>query len=59
MDKKTAIISFMGGCVEIVKIPEGVELIMKDYDVPEDWDEENERCKEDKYGRYEERVFKG
>ena len=54
---KDIIMTVQGGCVDVEKLPKGVNLILKDYDI-ESYRENDERLKEDETGsQYIERVF--
>ncbi len=59
MEKKTIILQQWHGLIEDIEIPEGVKLIIRDYDL-EDYDDEKlaqYEVLEDETGKYIEREF--
>ena len=51
------VITVWRGCVEVDSKPDNIDILVKDYDVEESWDEDNLSCKEDDNGRYQEMIF--
>ena len=56
MSRPRVIVTVLGGVVEVEKITEDIEVIVKDYDV-ENYASNDKRLRKDKYGKYIRRVF--
>jgi len=54
-DKVT--ITIHGGCAEIMSKSSGIEVEIRDYDVEGSWDEKEEDCKKNDYGKYREMIW--
>ena len=58
VESKEVVVAIDSGCAHLVKKPIGVIVTLKDYDVAEDWDEDDNHCKKDKDGdRYQVMVW--
>ena len=56
MANQRIVISVSGGVANVDESPEGIDIVIKDYDI-NSWDEEN--IMEDESGRYIETIFSG
>ena len=56
MVSKRVVISVSGGVAEVVSAPEGIDVIVKDYDIDGC---DREHLKQDDYGWYSEQIWPG
>jgi len=57
-ERQKIIMTVDSGVVDVQDMPEGIDIVVRDYDVEGDWDPDNESCKIDEDGdRYQEIIF--